>query len=261
MKKHYRTIWLSDIHLGTKDCQAELLLNFLKSCDSDYLILVGDIIDFWALKRVAFWPTTHNTIIQKALKKARQGTKIIFIPGNHDESLREYTGNTFGGIELHEDYIHTLANGNTIFCIHGDIYDVITRYHKWLAILGDVGYTILLNINRIQNNIRTRFGYNQWSLSAYIKSKVKDVVSFISEYEDSVVHEAKQLGVTGVLCGHIHHAEIKQLGDVLYLNTGDNVESCTAIVEEDEGDLVLLCYSNFTITEVTRYDSVLKYIC
>ena len=240
MKKHYRTIWLSDIHLGTKGCQSELLLELLRETDSDYLILVGDIVDFWALKRTPYWPASHNTIVQKVLKKARHGTKVIFIPGNHDESLREFVGLTFGEIELHENYTHILADGRTIHCVHGDIYDVITRYHKWLAVLGDMGYTFLLWANRIQNKFRSFFGFGYWSLSAYIKSKVKDAVNFISDYEENVVHEAKQLGVDGVLCGHIHHAEVKELDNILYLNTGDWVESCTAIIEHENGQVELL---------------------
>jgi UDP-2,3-diacylglucosamine pyrophosphatase LpxH len=240
MKTHYRTIWLSDIHLGTRDCQADALLNFLKDTESDNLILVGDIIDFWAIKRTPYWPTSHNTIIQKVLKKVRHGTKVIFIAGNHDESLREHVGLSFGGVEIHENYTHTLTDGRTIFCVHGDIYDVITRYHRWLAILGDVGYTGLLWLNRIQNKIRASIGFGHWSLSAYVKSRVKDAVSFISDYEANVVKEAKQLGVTGVLCGHIHHAEMRTIDGVLYLNTGDWVESCTAIVEHLDGSLELI---------------------
>lgn len=254
MKVHHRTIWISDIHLGTKDCQADMLLDFLKNTDSDYLILVGDIIDFWALKRSSYWPASHNTVVQKILKKARHGTKVIFICGNHDESLRDYVGLTFGGIELHDFYTHTLANGKSIYCVHGDIYDIITRYHKWLAVLGDVGYSFLLWLNRIQNRLRTYCGLGHWSLSAYIKSRVKDAVSFISDYEANVVREARQLGVDGVLCGHIHHAEIVDMDGILYLNTGDVVESCTAIVEEVGGDLVLLCFSNPEYQELARLD-------
>jgi UDP-2,3-diacylglucosamine pyrophosphatase LpxH len=235
----YRTIWLSDIHLGSKGCNAEQLLTFLKYHDSEYLILVGDIIDFWSLKRSTFWPTSHNTVVQKVLKKAKHGTKVIFIPGNHDEALREYIGLSFGDIELHNDYIHTLADGRTIFCLHGDLYDVITRYHKWVAVLGDIGYELLLKVNKLQNIIRIKCGFGYWSLSSYVKHKVKSAVSFIGDYED-VVKGAKDLNVDGVLCGHIHYAEIKYIDDILYLNTGDWVESCTAIVEHHDGQLELI---------------------
>lgn len=238
--KHYRTIWLSDIHLGSRGCNADQLLDFLKHNESDNLILVGDIIDFWALKRHVFWPSTLNTVVQKVLKKSRHGTRVIFIPGNHDEALRDYTGLSFGEIEIHENYIHTLADGRTIFCVHGDIFDVVTRYHKWLAVIGDVGYESLLWLNRIQNKVRMFLGFGHWSLSAYVKYRVKEAVSFISDYEENVIKEAKHLNVDGVLCGHIHHAEIREIEDMIYLNTGDWVESCTAIVEHHDGKLELI---------------------
>lgn len=237
---HYRTIWISDIHLGTKGCQADSLLHMLKTTESDYLFLVGDIIDFWAIKRKSYWPTIHNTIIQKILKKARHGTKVIFIPGNHDEVLRDYVGISFGDIEIHENYTHTLMDGRQIFCIHGDIYDIVTRYHKHIAILGDIGYSFLLSINRHFNTIRKHLGLGYWSLSKFIKHQVKEAVNFISDYEQNVVQEARKLHVDGILCGHIHSAEITQFDDILYLNTGDFVESCTSIVETTEGELQLL---------------------
>jgi UDP-2,3-diacylglucosamine pyrophosphatase LpxH len=238
--QNYRTIWLSDIHLGTRGCQADMLLDFLKHTDSEHLIFVGDIIDFWSLKRSSYWPESHNTVVQKVLKKARHNTNVVFIPGNHDEKLREYIGVSLGGIEIHENYTHTLANGRQIFCVHGDIFDIITRCHKWLAIVGDVGYTFLLWLNGIQNRLRTKLGINHWSLSQYIKKHIKEAVSFISDYEDSVVREAKHLGVDMILCGHIHHAEIREIDNVTYINTGDWVESCTAIVEHMDGRLELL---------------------
>lgn len=237
---HYRTIWLSDIHLGSKGCQSSKLLNFLKNTESDYLILVGDIIDFWALSRSVYWPTAHNTIIQKILRKARHGTTVIYIPGNHDENLREYIGISLGDITLHENYTHTLSDGRTAFCIHGDEYDVVTRYHKWLAVIGDIGYEALLKINRIQNKIRAKLGLGHWSLSSYVKHRVKEAVNFISDYEETVAKEAKKMDVDMVLCGHIHSAEIKQMEDIVYINTGDWVESCTAIVEHHTGELELI---------------------
>lgn len=236
----YRTIWLSDVHLGSKGCQATKLLEFLRDTESDYLILVGDIIDFWALKRSPIWPTDHNTVVQKTLGKARRGTKVIFIPGNHDETLRQYVGLSFGDITLYEHYTHILADGRKIFCVHGDIFDVVTRYHKWVAILGDMGYNFLLWLNRIHNNIRAIFNLGYWSLSSYVKHKVKTAVNFISDYEENVVREAIDMDVDGVLCGHIHHAEIKQIGDILYINTGDWIESCTAVVEHYDGQLELI---------------------
>jgi UDP-2,3-diacylglucosamine pyrophosphatase LpxH len=239
-KTHYRTIWLSDVHLGTKGCQSDVLLDFLKHTDSDYLILVGDIIDFWAMKRKFYWPPAHNTIVQKVLRKARHGTNVIFIPGNHDELLREHVDLNIGGIEIKKNYTHVLADGRQIFCLHGDDFDVVTRYYRWIAVLGDYGYTFLLWLNRQYNNLRAALGKRSWSLSAYIKHKVKEAVNFIGEFEENVVKEAHKLNVDGVLCGHIHHAVIEQKGDVLYLNTGDWVESCTAIVEKVDGQLELV---------------------
>lgn len=237
---HYRTIWISDLHLGSRGCNVDALLHFLKHTDSEYLFLVGDIIDFWALKRRVYWPTSMNTVVQKILKKARHGTKVIFITGNHDENLREYVGLSFGDIELCNDYIHTLLDKRKIFCVHGDIFDVVTKYHKWVAVLGDVGYEFLLWLNRIQNNIRSYLGFGHWSLSAYIKLRVKEAVQFISDYEHNVVREAKYFNVDGVLCGHIHHAEIKDIDGILYMNTGDFVESCTAVVEHNESGKIEL---------------------
>jgi UDP-2,3-diacylglucosamine pyrophosphatase LpxH len=253
MQQKYRTIWLSDIHLGSKGCQADKLLTFLKHTESEYLFLVGDIIDFWSLKRTPYWPSTHNTVVQKILKKSRHDTKVIFIPGNHDEPLRDYIGLSFGNITLYEDYTHTLANGKTVFCLHGDIYDVITRYHKWLAVLGDVGYTFLLWLNHKQNIIRSLLGMDYWSLSAFIKHRIKEAVSFISDYENNVVKEASHLGVDAVLCGHIHHPEIRMIDNVLYINTGDYVESCSAIAETHDGELVLLSMQNSKLIEVSRF--------
>lgn len=248
----YRTIWLSDIHLGTRGCQADKLLSFLKDNDSEYLILVGDIIDFWAMKRGIYWPEEHNTIIQKILKKSRHGTKVIFIPGNHDEVLRQYVNINLGNIFIEEEYIHKLEDGREIYCLHGDRFDVITKYHKWIAILGDIGYEFLLWTNRIYNNYRRWAGKDYWSLSAYIKGRVKEAVSFISEYEESIIHEAKKLEVYGVLCGHIHHAEIKEKDGIIYMNTGDTVESCTSIVEDLDGNLILLSFLHGEVEELTR---------
>lgn len=252
-KHNYRTIWLSDVHLGSRGCQSSKLLHFLKITDSEYLFLVGDIIDFWAIKRSPYWPKEHNTIIQKILKKSRHDTQVFFIPGNHDEELRQYVGLSFGNITIYQDYIHTLATGERIFCLHGDIYDVVTRYHKWVAVLGDVGYEFLLRINRYQNTFRDWLGLDHWSLSAYIKSRVKEAVSFISDYETNVIREAKQLSVDGVLCGHIHHPELRMVDHILYVNTGDYVESCSAIAETHDGRLVLLKMVGEELIVTTEY--------
>ena len=240
----YRTIFLSDIHLGSKLCNSKSLLEFLKNNDSEYLILIGDIIDFWSLKRNSYWPQEHNTIIQKILKKSRHGTKVIFIPGNHDEALREYLGFSFGDITIYEEFIHTLKNRQTILCLHGDKFDIVTQYHKWLAFIGDVGYNILVDLNKLQNNLRTLFNLKQWSLSSYIKHNVKEVVSFIGDYEENVLNEAKKINVTGIFCGHIHHPELEIKEGIIYGNTGDFCETCSGIIETLEGNLEMFHWTN-----------------
>jgi len=241
----FRTIFISDIHLGTRGCQAEKLHEFLKRTESDTLYLVGDIIDFWALKRGSKWTKEHNIILQKILKKSRHGTRVIFIPGNHDEALREYCGSKFGDIEIHHDYTHITADGKTIFCLHGDYFDMVTRYHKWLANLGDVGYNLLIRLNNSLNWLRKIIGKDHWSLSAYIKNKVKQAVSYVSDFEESVAKHAKKLNVDMVLCGHIHFATMTEYHGVKYLNTGDWVESLTAIVEHRDGKLELIKWNEY----------------
>lgn len=237
----YRTIWISDLHLGSTQCQADVLLDFLKYNDSDKLYLVGDIIDFWALSKKMYWPRDHNTVIQKLLRKARHGTQIIYVPGNHDENVRAYDGYVFGDITVKNSDIHMTNAGQRLLIVHGDEYDTIARYHRWLAKLGSESYDILLEINRYLRTIGRWLGiHSHFSLAAYLKFKVKNVVQFISDYEESIVNTLRDEGVDGVVCGHIHHAEIKDIAGFLYVNTGDFVESCTAIVEHLNGSLELV---------------------
>jgi UDP-2,3-diacylglucosamine pyrophosphatase LpxH len=244
----YRTIWISDLHLGSTQCQADVLLDFLKFNESEKLYLVGDIIDFWALSKKMYWPRDHNTVIQKLLRKARHGTQIIYIPGNHDENVRVYDSYIFGDITVKNSDVHTTAAGQQFLVVHGDEYDTIARYHRWLAKLGSEGYDILLEINRYLRIIRRWLGVqSQFSLAAFVKFKVKNVVQFISDYEESIVNTLKDEGLDGVICGHIHHAEIKNIGGFLYVNTGDFVESCTAIVEHNNGMLELV---NWQLSEL-----------
>jgi UDP-2,3-diacylglucosamine pyrophosphatase LpxH len=237
----YRTIWISDLHLGSTQCQADVLLDFLKYNDSEKLYLVGDIIDFWALTKKMYWPRDHNTVIQKVLRKARHGTQIIYIPGNHDENVRDYDNYVFGDITVKKFDVHTTSSGKRFLVVHGDEYDTIVRYHQWLAKLGSKSYDILIEINRFLKMIRRLFGVqSQFSLAAFVKFKVKNIVQFISDYEESIVNSLKNEDLDGVICGHIHHAEIKDIGGFLYVNTGDFVESCTAIVEHYNGTLELV---------------------
>jgi UDP-2,3-diacylglucosamine pyrophosphatase LpxH len=237
----YRTIWISDLHIGSTQCQSDVLLDFLKYNDSEKLYLVGDIIDFWSLSKKMYWTTQHNTIIQKLLRKARQGTEIIYVPGNHDENVRDYESYVFGDIVVKISDIHTTAQGKRFLIVHGDEYDAVARHHKWLAKIGSVGYDWLIELNRFWRIFRRLFGIqSQFSLAAYIKFKVKNAVQFISDYEETIVHTLKNENLDGVICGHIHHAEIKQMDNFLYVNTGDFVESCTAIVEHHNGELELI---------------------
>jgi UDP-2,3-diacylglucosamine pyrophosphatase LpxH len=237
-----RSIFLSDIHLGTRACQAQRLLDFLKEYDSEHLFLVGDIVDFWAMgRRGVYWSAAMNTFVQKVLKRARHGVKVVLVPGNHDELLREHVGATFGDICVHRDYLHTAADGKRYVLLHGDEFDVVTRYHKWLAILGDHTYAFLVRVNVMLSWLRRHLGVSgYWSLAGYAKRKVKSAVSFIYDFEESVVRDVQGRGCDGVICGHIHAATIKQIDGVTYINCGDWVDSCTAIVEHFDGRMELI---------------------
>ena len=231
-----RAIFISDVHLGTRACQAESLLAFLREHESEYLYLLGDIIDFWAMNRSVQWAGAHNTVVQKVLRRARHGCKVFFIPGNHDEALREYAGVAFGDIRVESEWIHETLDGRRYWLVHGDEYDQVTRHHRWVAVLGDVGYNALVRINLVLSRVRRllrRPGY--WSLAGYAKNKVKKAVSFIFDFEDAVAHAAAQRGVDGVVCGHIHSAADRRIGNVRYLNCGDWVDTCSAIVEHFDG--------------------------
>lgn len=238
--RKYRTLFLSDIHLGTKNCQAEYLLEFLKEHEADTYYLVGDIIDFWRIRSKPHWPQSHNDVMQKLLRKVRKGCRLVFIPGNHDEALRDYVGHRFGGIEIERSAIYESLGGKRYIVLHGDEFDVVVRYARWLALLGDWAYEVALTVNLQFNRVRRRLGLPYWSLSAWLKQKVKKAVSFIGEYEHALSMEAKRQQVDGVICGHIHHATIRDLDGITYINTGDWVESCTAIAETPDGEMVLI---------------------
>jgi UDP-2,3-diacylglucosamine pyrophosphatase LpxH len=239
--RHVRAIFVSDIHLGTRGCQAERLLEFLRTHHAEYLFLIGDIVDFWAMSRGIHWSTTQNTVVQKVLRRARHGEQVFLIPGNHDEALREYSGTAFGDIRVVSEYIHTAADGRRYLLIHGDEFDQVTRHHRWVAVLGDVSYNILVRINGWLSWWRRRLkipGY--WSLAGYTKRKVKSAVSFIFDFEDSVVRAVRERGVDGVICGHIHSASQRNIDGIAYMNCGDWVDSCTAIVEHLDGRMELI---------------------
>ena len=237
---HYRAIFISDLHLGTPGCQAHALLDFLRENESDYMYLIGDIVDGWQLRRKWYWPQAHNDVIQKLLRMARKGCHVVYIPGNHDEFARHFVEHHFGGIEVLKEATHTTATGQTLLLIHGDFFDAVVQYAKWLAYVGDYLYELILNLNRYFNHLRANMGLPYWSLSAFLKHKVKQAVGFINDFEVAVAREAKHRGYQGVVCGHIHHAEIRTIEGVLYCNDGDWVESRTALVEHMDGRLEII---------------------
>jgi UDP-2,3-diacylglucosamine pyrophosphatase LpxH len=241
MSTSVRAIFLSDIHLGTRGCQAERLLEFLRSHEAEYIFLVGDIVDFWAMSRGICWTPAQNTVVQKLLRRARHGGRIYLIPGNHDEALREYDDTAFGDIRVVREFIHTAADGRRYLLIHGDEFDQVTRYHRWLAVLGDIGYNALVRVNGWLSWLRRRLGRpGYWSLAGYAKRKVKTAVSFIFDFEDSVIRAARERGVDGVICGHIHAATMREDAGITYINCGDWVDSCTAVVEHFDGRMELI---------------------
>lgn len=241
--RRYRAIFVSDIHLGTAGCQAHALLGFLKAHRSDYLYLVGDIVDGWQLRRRWFWPQSHNDVVQKLLRRARKGCKVVFIPGNHDEFARGFLGHEFGGIEVRDDAVHTTADGRKLWVTHGDYFDGVIQCAKWLAFLGDNLYEFTLRLNRYLNSLRARMGLPYWSLSAYLKQKVKTALNYVTDFEVAVAHAARALGHDGVVCGHIHRAEMRDINGILYCNDGDWVESRSALVEHLDGRLELVYWN------------------
>jgi UDP-2,3-diacylglucosamine pyrophosphatase LpxH len=243
MPLRVRTAWISDLHLGTPGCQAAALLDFLRALECDTLYLVGDIIDGWQLRRSWYWPQAHNDVVQKLLRKARKGTRVVLVPGNHDEFARRYVDHTFGGIEVVDEATHRTADGRLLWVTHGDLYDGVVQCARWLALVGDRAYTLALELNRVVNSMRARLGLPYWSFSRYLKLKVKRAVSYVGDFEAAVAREAKRRGVHGVVCGHIHHAELRHIDGILYANDGDWVESLTALVEHADGRLEIVDWS------------------
>lgn len=240
LRRRFRTIWISDVHLGTRGCNDRLLIDFLDHVDSDMLYLVGDIIDGWRMKKRFFWPERHNAIVRRIMKRAKHGTDVIYIPGNHDEMFRQFVGANFGGVQIRRKAIHRTADGRRLLVLHGDEFDAVVMAHRWLAFLGDAAYEFLLKLNWVVNAVRRSFDLPYWSLSKHAKHKVKNAVAFISRFEEAVAHQAASEKVDGVVCGHIHTAEERLFGDVTYFNDGDWVESCTALVEHFDGRMEIL---------------------
>ena len=238
----YRSIFISDLHLGTKGCRSDFLADFLRRTESEQLYLVGDVIDGWRLRKSWFWDASHDEVIRLILHKAQNGTDVTYIPGNHDEMLRHWLpmGLEIGGVMLRQEAIHETADGRRLLVMHGDEFDSVVRHARLLALLGDGAYSLALGLNRWFNLARRHLGYPYWSLSAWLKRQVKEAVKAIDRFETTLAGEAHRRGLDGVVCGHIHHAEMREVGGVLYINDGDWVESCTALVEHFDGRLELI---------------------
>jgi UDP-2,3-diacylglucosamine pyrophosphatase LpxH len=244
LTRQFRTLFLSDVHLGTKGCQAERLIDFLRHHKAETYYLVGDIVDGWALKSSWYWPQAHNDVVQKLLREARKGARIVYVPGNHDEFLRDYYGTHFGGIDVVETALHEGADGRRYLVIHGDLFDFVVTQARWLALIGDKAYDWAIAVNRIFNALRRRLGFPYWSLSQWAKLKVKNAVNYIGEFEKTLAAEAGRHHADGVICGHIHHAVIRDMLGIRYLNCGDWVESCSAIAEHADGRFEIIVWTD-----------------
>ena len=254
----YRTIWISDVHLGTPGCNAEALAAFLKRTPCEHLYLVGDIIDGWSLSSQFYWPQEHSNVIRRILTKAKRGTRVTYVAGNHDEFLRKYLAFdlSMGNIRVVSEACHVTADGRRLLVTHGDQFDVITRYHRWLALAGDALYNGTMTVSRVLNRVRSRLGLEYWSLAAFAKRHVKSAINIVSDFESSVAHECRRRGFDGVVCGHIHHAEVRDMGGITYHNCGDWVDSCTALAEDHNGHIRILRASDVPAGEQDGDDFV-----
>jgi UDP-2,3-diacylglucosamine pyrophosphatase LpxH len=248
-RRRHRSLWISDIHLGTRGCKADLLLDFLKHNDCDLLYLVGDIVDGWRLSRAWYWNPSHSAVIDEILHKAATGTRVIYVPGNHDEALRDYVGFCLAGVEISYEAVHETADGRKLLVMHGDHFDGIVTYARWLAVAGDRAYALALRLNDLVARVRRQLGMPYWSLSRWLKMQVKNAVEYIGRFEDAVAREAERRGVDGVVCGHIHKAEMRRIGKILYCNDGDWVESCTALAEDQDGKLEIIHWTDLEVSE------------
>ena len=250
--RRYRAIFISDMHLGTKRAQTAALLDFLRDTESDQLYIVGDFIDNWSLRKAWYWDQSHNDVIQKLLRKARKGTKLIYIPGNHDENFRNFLNLRFGRVAVLEETVHVSASGKRYLVLHGDKFDGVVRFAPWLAKLGDTAYEVSMDLNKAVNGVRRFFRLPYWSLSAYLKNRVKKAVEFISHFEEAVVRDAKARNCQGVICGHIHTPDDRMIDGIHYLNDGDWVESCSALVEHHDGRFEIINWNNPRIAKITE---------
>ena len=236
----FRSIFISDVHLGFKGCRAEFLLDFLRRVECQQIYLVGDIIDVWSLTRSFYWPQAHNDVIRTILGKAKHGTHVVYVPGNHDRPFRDHDGLVLGNVEIRRQAVHCTADGRWLLVLHGDEFDSIVRASPLLESVGNQAYSLALTLNRWLNTLRRALGYPYWSLSAFLKDRVKNAVKYVANFERAIAAEARRRGLDGVVCGHIHRAEIRDIDGITYCNDGDWVESCTALVEDFQGRLSLL---------------------
>jgi UDP-2,3-diacylglucosamine pyrophosphatase LpxH len=247
-----RTAFLSDIHLGARECRADLVLQFLHTVHMDELFLVGDIVDVWSLRRSFYWPQLHNNVLRTILGKAKHGTRVVYVPGNHDEELREMSTMVFGNLEVHREYVHTTAAGKQMLVVHGDEFDGNVQCSRWLNALGSHAYDLTLGLNRGFNRVRRTFGYPYWSLATYLKSRVGNAMRYVERFEDAAAHAAARRGLDGVICGHIHRPMQSELRGVRYCNTGDWVENCTALIEDRAGALQLWQPADWLVSEAAH---------
>jgi UDP-2,3-diacylglucosamine pyrophosphatase LpxH len=247
------SVFISDIHLGFHGCSAEYLCDFLEQVSCRNLYLVGDIVDFWHMRRKRYWPESHARVVQKILQMAQDGTRVVMVPGNHDETLRQYNGMTIGSIEVNDRLVHETPDGKHLLVLHGDQFDSVVRCSPLLAMIGSGLYGVLLSMNTWINAVRRRLGRDYWSLAAYLKGKVKNAVQYIGRFEEAVVTAARRENVDGVICGHIHRAEISRMGDITYMNCGDWVESCTALMEHHDGRIELVQWREQATSLKARY--------
>ena len=238
-----RSVFLSDVHLGFRGASANYLLDFLKAVDTEYLYLVGDIVDVWSLKKSFFWPQEHNNVLRLVLSMAKRGTRVVYIPGNHDQMFREYAGHAFGNLEIQRETVHVTADGRNILVMHGDEFDAVIKCASWLGHLGTHVYDAILWANRHFNSARRLLGLPYWSLATYLKYKAGSAVTYIDRFEKAVVHEAQRRRVDGIVCGHIHRARLAEIDGIHYMNCGDWVESCTTLIEDYSGRFSLMHWS------------------
>jgi UDP-2,3-diacylglucosamine pyrophosphatase LpxH len=235
-----RTVWLSDVHLGSRACRVHVLLDFLRRTPCEQLYLVGDIVDLESLRHSFYWPASHMEVLQTIVRMSREGTRVVYIPGNHDDELRAFAGATYGNIEVAREAIHTTRGGRRLLVTHGDQFDAVVRSRSLGVLLGGFACRRLLELNRFVHWLHDLFGRPYWSLAQHVKSRFGPGMRYIERYQRATLEAAREAGVDGVVCGHIHNADLTEVDGLVYCNDGDWVESCTALVEDQAGELSLV---------------------